>query len=91
MAETTAKGPKVVVKHRLYHTQGGSFTDFDSEKDLLDFVKDATKVSYVKEADGTQRPVFSPNQHLVHGAAHHDYPNLRVEQVRSVEFPEDDE
>jgi hypothetical protein len=85
-----ASGPKLKDVFRL-HTSNAQTVDFESEDDLLDFVKEASTVKQVKDPDGSTRNVYSVNSHLVHGAAHPDYPNLRVEKVQEVEFPGDDE
>lgn len=90
-AQVKPKGPQVKESFRLYHAYGGTFTDFENEDDLLDFVKEATTVKQRRNPDGSTENVYSPNAHLVHGAAHADYPNLRVEKHHEIVFPEDDE
>jgi len=85
------KGPRLRKVVRVHHTNGAGYTDFENEKDALDFVNEATTVKTKKEPDGSTSQVFSPNAHLFHGAKHPDYPDARVENVQYVEWPEDEE
>lgn len=85
------KGAKLKDVVRVHHTNGGGFTDFDNERDALDFVNEATTVKVKTNPDGSKENVYSPNAHLFYGAKHPDYPNVRVEKMQHVEFPEDDE
>lgn len=76
---------------RVHHTSGGGYTDFDNEEDALAFVNEGTTVRQKKEPDGSVTQVFSPYAHLLHGARHPDYPNVRVEKFSNVVWPDDDE